>query len=83
MKVIFPEWYDDLSEFECKSKGCALNFNVELNGSALFFNFYDIIRFTQDVESDLEEYGFFKDEDVVILPEVTREYICKFLSSLG
>ncbi|NUF09154.1 hypothetical protein [Snodgrassella sp. ESL0324] len=83
MNIIFPEYYDDLLEMECKSKGCALNFNINLNGVEMIFNFYYIVRFTQDAKSELEEYGFFRDEDAVILPKVTREQIYKYLSSLS
>lgn len=83
MNIVFPEFYDELLEMECKSKGCALNFNINLNGVKMKFNFYDIVRFTQDAKSDLEEYVFFRDEDAVILPEVTREQIYKYLSTLS
>jgi hypothetical protein len=82
MNITFPEWYDDLSEFDCRSKGCALNFKITLNKKIYLFNFYDITRFSQDAQSEINQHGHFRDEDAVILPEVTKENITNYLKLL-
>lgn len=81
MNIVLPSWYDELFEFECEAKGSVLNFDVTVNSHKLIFNFYDIVRFTQDAQDEIEEYGYFKDEDAVILSKVTRENIIKYIYS--
>lgn len=82
MSITLPEWYDDFSEFECKSKGCALYFEVVFNGAHIIFDFYDIVRLSQDVKEEINENGYFRNANAVILPEVTKENIVKYLNSL-
>lgn len=82
MNITFPDWYDDLYEFYCESKGVVLNFEVTVNGHLCTFNFYDSVRFIQDAENEIVEFGYFKDEHAVILQKVTKDNIIKFLLSL-
>ena len=82
MNITLPGWYDDLSEFECKSKGCALNFEVVFNGVNMLFDFYDIVRLSQDAKEEINENGYFRDANAVVLLEVTKENIMKYLNSL-
>lgn len=82
MNITFPDWYDDLYEFYCESKGVVLNFEVTVNGHLYTFNFYDPVRFIQDAENEIAEFGYFKDEHAVILQKVTKDNIIKFLLSL-
>ncbi|OCG56581.1 hypothetical protein A9G38_09810 [Gilliamella sp. Imp1-1] len=37
MSIIFPDWYDDLFQFECESKGVILNFEITVNGNTHTF----------------------------------------------
>ncbi|PSH11339.1 hypothetical protein B7R74_21645 [Yersinia pseudotuberculosis] len=83
MNITLPDWYDDLTELECKSKGCAINFNVVINGVDMLFNFYDITRFTQDAMDEIADSGYFKDVDAVILSEVTKNNIVIYLNLLS
>ncbi|SQI38624.1 Uncharacterised protein [Leminorella richardii] len=82
MNIALPDWYDELLEFECESKGCVLNLNVVINGEERVINFYDLTRFSQDVESELNENGYFNDENAVILLKVTKNNIMGYLYSL-
>ena len=82
MSIIFPDWYDDLLQFECESKGVVLNFEVTVNGVEFIFNFYDPVRFSQDAKDEISDVGYFKDENAVIIGKVTKDNITKFLSSL-
>ncbi|MFQ0999181.1 hypothetical protein [Gilliamella sp. BG6] len=85
MSIIFPDWYDDLYQFECESKGVILNFEITVNGNTRTFNFYDPIRFIQDMEDEIDEIadiGYFKDEYAVVLKKVTKDNIIKYLLSI-
>ncbi|MFU2318848.1 hypothetical protein [Rahnella sp. PCH160] len=82
MNITLPDWYDDLTEFECESKGCILNFNVIVNGRRFLFNFYNLARFTQDAMEEIAGSGYFKDADAVIIPEVTRANVISYLNTL-
>ena len=44
MHITFPEWFDDLAEFEAESKGCLLDFPLHINGQDFVFTFYDLCR---------------------------------------
>lgn len=82
MNIALPDWYDELFEFECESKGCVFNFDVVVNGKQRVINFYDLTRFSQDAESELNENGYFSDENAVILLKVTKKNIMSYLYSL-
>jgi len=82
MNVIFPDWYNDLFQFECELKGSVLNFEFTVNGNEYVFNFYDPVRFIQDAEGEISDVGYFKDENAVIIRKVTKDNIIKFLSFL-
>jgi hypothetical protein len=82
MKIIFPDWYDNLFQLECESKGVVLNFEVTVNGNIYTFNFYDPIRFIQDAEDEISDIGYFKDEYAVVLKKVTKDNIIKYLLSI-
>ena len=36
MHITFPEWFDDLAEFEAENKGCLLDFPYVSMGKILF-----------------------------------------------
>lgn len=83
MKITLPDWYDDLFEFECESKGCVLNFTVTVYGQELQFDFYDITRFVQTAKDEVERSGYYNTNNLVILDKVTRENIIGCLNSLN
>lgn len=72
MNIIFPDWYDDLFQIECESKGVVLNLEVIVNEKSYIFNFYDPTRFLQDVGQEISELGYFRDENAVIIKRVTK-----------
>jgi len=39
MNIIFPDWFDELTEFEVKNKGFLLNFTVFVNDVEYCFSF--------------------------------------------
>ena len=47
MHITFPEWFDDLAEFEAEGKGCLLDFPLHINGQDFVFTFYDLCRLNQ------------------------------------
>ena len=83
MDMKLPNWYDELFEFECESKGSVLNFEVVVENKKKVFNFYDISRFIQDANDDICQQGYFKDDIAVIIESVTRKNIIKFLETLS
>lgn len=82
MNIIFPDWYDDLFEFECESKGCILDLKLQVNNVEYTHSFYDIHRFIQDAQDEISERGFFQENNVVILKKVNKDNILKFFSEL-
>lgn len=82
--VVFPEWYDDRAEFEHAAKGYLPDVEVVLaDGSRYCLYFYDPGRLGQD----LEEYAragkpFLAEPGLVVVPEVTREYVTKAIAGL-
>lgn len=82
MNIIFPDWYDDLFQIECESKGVVLNLEVIVNEKSYIFNFYDPTRFLQDVGQEISELGYFRDENAVIIKRVTKDNIIEYLSSI-
>ena len=79
MNIIFPDWFDELTEFEVKNKGFLLNFTVFVNDVEYCFAFYDIHRLIQDYEETINELNFFHEENLVILPEITKNNIINFI----
>lgn len=77
MKIIFPEWYDDLYEFECQSKGCIINLPILLNNNEIILNIYTIHRLNQDLNLDEAEFLFLN--KVLILNIVNKEHITNAL----
>ena len=82
MNIILPDWYDDLFQFECEAKGCVLNLEAVVDKCRRIFNFYDISRFVQEAKDELNENGYFIDNNAVIIPKVTKENIMRYLDSL-
>lgn len=82
MNIIFPDWYDDVFEFECESKGCILDLTLQVNNAEYTHSFYDIHRFIQEAQDEISERGFFQEINVVILKKVNKDNILKFFSEL-
>lgn len=81
--IVLPYWYDDLYAFECEAKGCAFNFETIINGEKRAFNFYDAVRFSQDAEMEIQQNGYFQDENAVILQKVDRQNIMNYLRTVA
>jgi hypothetical protein len=77
MKIIFPEWYDDLFEFECQPKGCILNLPISVNDNEIILNIYTIHRLNQDLE--LEEDNFLFLKNILIINIINKEHITNAL----
>jgi len=63
MNIIFPDWFDELTEYDVE----------------YCFSFYDIHRLIQDYEETINELNFFHEENLVILPEITKNNIINFI----
>ncbi|MFC2352114.1 hypothetical protein [Eikenella halliae] len=82
MHVTFPEWFDDLAEFEAESKGCLLDFPLHINGQDFVFTFYDLCRLNQTRTDESAAAGFLENEAVVVLQAVNRKNIARFAQTI-
>lgn len=73
---IFYLNYDDLSEFESHSKGFRSDIYVQISHDYFKLYIYDLIRLTQDFETEFTLNGFFDIEpNIVLVKEVKLIYI--------
>ena len=82
MHITFPEWFDDLAEFEAGSKGCLLDFPLHINGQDFVFTFYDLCRLNQTRTDESAAAGFLENEAVVVLQAVNRKNIARFAQTI-
>ncbi len=73
-EVVFPQDFEDF-EWEIQSKGYFSDIIIINNGNRYLINFYDPVRFSQDVQSRIDCIGFFSEKNVAIIPMVTKENI--------
>ncbi|EEG25262.1 Uncharacterised protein [Eikenella corrodens] len=81
MHITFPEWFDDLAEFEAESKGCLLDFSLHINGQDFVFTFYDLCRLNQTYADD-SAADFLENEAVVVLQAVNWKNIARFAQTI-
>ena len=81
MHITFPEWFDDLAEFEAEGKGCLLDFPLHINGQEFVFTFYDLCRLNQTY-ADESAADFLENEAVVVLQAVNRKNIARFAQTI-
>ena len=81
MHITFPEWFDDLAEFEAEGKGCLLDFPLHINGQEFVFTFYDLCRLNQTYADD-SAVDFLENEAVVVLQAVNRKNIARFAQTI-
>ena len=81
MHITFPEWFDDLAEFEAESKGCLLDFLLHINGQDFVFTFYDLCRLNQTYADD-SAADFLENEAAVVLQAVNRKNIARFAQTI-
>ncbi|WP_156305470.1 hypothetical protein [Sphingobacterium endophyticum] len=66
----------ELAQYESRSKGYREDIYIYVNGDYYNVCAYDIIRLTQDFESEFEHYGFFSIEpNLILVKEVTLNAI--------
>ncbi|MFA8329692.1 hypothetical protein [Burkholderia ubonensis] len=75
IEIKYPDWYDELAEFEHEEKGYLDGVIVISEGSDVRLNFYDMARFAQDVADGIRDNGFFYLSGVVIVESVSRRHI--------
>ena len=75
--IIYPDWYDDLAEFEHAEKGWLKDVRVEVNGKNISFTFYDQIRFVQDLQDEMARIGFWSVRHCFILKKVSKFHIAE------
>jgi hypothetical protein len=83
--IDFPDWYDDLAEFEHEAKGylgaVIVRFEDDFR-SELFF--IDPVRLVQDLEAELAAgRSCFAEPNMIVVPHVTRKAIEKTVAELA
>jgi hypothetical protein len=84
-RLIFSQELTEYNKFEAKSRGY-LNFaRVQISESHTYeIEFYDLVRFQQDVESDfISGEVCVANQKIVILPEVTLENMERAIRKLS
>ncbi|WP_019909797.1 hypothetical protein [Paenibacillus sp. HW567] len=73
--VIFTD-DTELAEYEAVNKGYRNDVFVKIQDDYYNLRIYDIIRLTQDFESEVKEYGYYSTEtNLVLVTEVNTENI--------
>ena len=67
----YPEGFSEY-EWEVTAKGYFSEMRFTLSGKSYRLNFYDPVRLSQEIESELERGGPFLEPNVVVIRSVTR-----------
>jgi hypothetical protein len=84
-KLVFLHEFDDLASHEARDRGYLSHVSVELeDGSRYPVIFYDLVRLKQDLE-EMTKHGqpFIADPGMILIPEVTLEYMNKAITVLA
>lgn len=84
-KVNFSDDYsnNELYQFEVESKGCLFGTHVEINNKSYAIDFYDSIRFKQDIDEELKSSKYhFNDTNIVFLEKVNLKNIVEALNHI-
>jgi hypothetical protein len=76
-EIKFPDYYDELYEFECESKGYMNNIEVYLkDGGKYSLCFMGPFRINQDLESEVNMgNSFLFEPNLIIVPKVNKKNI--------
>jgi hypothetical protein len=82
--VIFPDGFNSRTEDEMPLKGYLADVVVRFDDAGRYrLSFIDPIRLGQDLADEVEAgHPYLADPGLVVLPEVTRESICKAVEGL-
>jgi hypothetical protein len=70
--VVIPPTDFDNYEWEVKAKGFFSEAGLLVSGRRYRLNFYDPVRLSQEVESELQRGGVFFETNLVVINSVTR-----------
>lgn len=70
--LVFPDWFDDLVEWEVEKKGWFSEARLVLSETQYRLSFYDPVRLSQDIESEIQSREFFFEPNLIVVPSVTR-----------
>ncbi len=77
------EYSDSFFQFETEAKGYFYGVTVTLNnGKTYGLNIYNSTRLKQDVDDEIDTYGFFYEENIVFLKNVDKDSIIKGIKKL-
>ncbi len=77
------EYYDSLFQFKTEAKGYFYGVTVALNNGKIYgLNIYNSTRLKQDVDDEIEAYGFFYEENIVFLKNIDKDSIIEGVKKL-
>ncbi len=77
------EYSDNLYQFEVESKGYFYGVTVVLNnGKTYQLSIYNSTRLKQDVDDEIENTGFFYEENIVFLKNIDKDTIIEGVKKL-
>jgi hypothetical protein len=80
----WPEEFDERAEWEMPMRGCLSYSLIELpDGRRFTLDFYDPVRLRQELEMGRQHgYPCIAEPGLIVVPEVTREWILRALDHL-
>lgn len=80
MKIVFPEYYDEFSEFEHEAKGYLCGVEVLTISGVKTFDFYDTDRLMQEINDNLScDSNYYYINNFIIVSKVNRKNIINAL----
>lgn len=79
LKILFPNYFDELFEFEVSSKGYIFNLQLNINNVVKSFNIYDEVRLRQDIDEGAVQGELF--ENFLVLKEINKNTIIEAIKN--
>ena len=78
---VLPTDFSDY-EWEVTSKGCFSEAQLGIAGKTYRLSFYDPVRLSQEIQSELESRGAFFEPNLIIVRSVTKEEMGRAVEQL-
>jgi hypothetical protein len=82
LTVRWPDDFDDYA-WEVESKGWFDGVTVEWNGASIRPVFYDPVRLSQAISDELAGGLFFRESNLVVIENVTRDHMDAAIAALS
>jgi hypothetical protein len=83
IEIIVPDYFDDHAWEEVRVKGRCPVIAARYEGRTYRLSLYDPTRLAEDVSDEVEDRGFFLDQNLLVLKELRREELEAALARLA